>query len=75
MVKRYIDFNTNKRRKAVNFASFGKDVFKLRSNNGYGKRMGNLRKGGRLDSVRKAKDSKKWMSRPIFFHRRYFVKI
>ena len=40
--KKYIDFNTDKRKNATN--SFGKSIFKLISNSVYSKTMENLRK-------------------------------
>ena len=41
-MKRYIDFNTEKRENAAN--SFEKDIFKLMINSAHGKTMENLRK-------------------------------
>ena len=41
-MKKYIDFNTEKRKNATN--DFEKDFFNLMINSVYGKRMGNLRK-------------------------------
>ena len=54
-MKKYIDFNTEKKTNAAN--SFEKDFFKLMINSVYGKAMGNLRK--RIN-VRIANNGKKF---------------
>ena len=53
-IKRYIDFNTEKRRNAAD--SFEKDFFKLQINSAYGTAMENLRKRIKLRIVNNEKD-------------------
>ena len=72
LVKKYIDFNTDKRKNAAN--SFEKDFFKLMNNSVYGKAMENLRKRINLRLVNNAKDYKKWVSRPSFVSQKIFNK-
>ena len=63
-MKKYIDFNTEKRKKAAN--DFEKDFFKLMINSVYGKRMENLRKRINVRLVSNEKDFLKYTSRPTY---------
>ena len=53
-MKKYIDFNTEKRTNAAN--NFEKDFFKLMINNLYGKTMENLRKRINVRLINNEKD-------------------
>ena len=70
MVKKYIDFNTDKRKNAAN--SFEKNYFKLMNNSVFCKTMENLRKSVKL--LNKAKDYVKCISKPSFVSQKIFSK-
>ena len=59
-MKKYIDFNTEKRMNAVN--DFEKDFFKLMINSFYGKTMETVRKRINVRLVKKAEDFLKYAS-------------
>ena len=69
-MKRYIDFNTEKRKTEKN--RFDKSLFKLMNNSAYGKTMQNLRKRSNFRLVNNAKDYLKYVSNPIFISQKYF---
>ena len=71
-MKKYIDFNTEKRK---NFANdFEKDVFKLMINSVYGKTIANLRKRINVRLLNNAKDVLKYTSRPTHVTYKVFDK-
>ena len=55
-LRKYIDFNTDKRKSAAN--TFEEYIFKLMNNNVYGKAVKNIRKGIKVSLVNDAKDYK-----------------
>ena len=71
-LKKYIDFNTDKRKNAAN--SFGKNYFKLMNNSVFGKTMENLRKRTSVKLVNNSKDYVKCISKPNFVSQKIFSK-
>ena len=71
-MKKYINFNTEKRRNANN--DYEKNFFKLMINSVYGKTTENLRKGVDAKLINNAKDYAKSVSRPTFVSQRIFSK-
>ena len=71
-MKKYIDFNTKKRRNAVN--SFQKDFFKLMINSVYGKTIENLRKRINVRLVNNAENILKYTSKPTDITHKIFDK-
>ena len=71
-MKRYIDFNNEKRKNAAN--DFEKDLFKLMISSIYGKTMKNLRKRINVRLVNNAKDFLKYTSRPTYVTHKLFDK-
>ena len=69
-MKKYIDFNTEKRTNAAN--SFEKDFFKLMINSVYGKTMENLRKRINVRLVNNETDFLKYTSRPTHITHKIF---
>ena len=71
-MKKYIDFNTEKRTNAAN--SFEKGFFKLMINSAYGKTMENLRKRTNVRLVNNEKNFLKYTSRPTHITHKIFGK-
>ena len=71
-MKRYVDFNTEKRKNANN--DFGKDFFKLMINSVYGKTMGNLRKRIKVRLVSNENDFLGYTSKPTNITHKIFDK-
>ena len=71
MVKKYIDFNTSKRKNAVN--SFEKEFFKL-MNSAFGKTMEKLRKRISVKLINNCKDYVTCVNKPNFISQKIFSK-
>ena len=71
-LKKYIDFNTEKRKNAAN--SFEKDFFKLMINSVHGKTMENLRKRINVRLVNNEKYYLKHVHKPTFISQKIFDK-
>ena len=71
-MKKYIDFNSEKRMNASN--GFKKDFFKLMINSLYGKTMENLRKRISVQLVTNEKDFLKYTNRLTHITHKIFVK-
>ena len=71
-MKKYIDFNTEKRKNADN--DFEKDFFKLMINSVYGRTMENLQKRISVRLVNNDKDFLKYTSRPTYVNHKIFDK-
>ena len=69
-LKKYIDFNTEKRKYAKN--AFEKDFFKLLNNAVFGKTMENLRKRVDIKLVTNEKQLKKLTSKPTYMSSKIF---
>ena len=71
-LKKFVDFNTDKRKNAS--YNFEKDFFKLMVNSVFGKAMENLRKRICVERINNAKDYAKCVSRPSFVSQKIFSK-
>ena len=71
-LKKYIDFNRDKRKNAAN--SFEKDFLKLMNNSVFGKTMENFQKRINVELINNAKDYIRYVSRPHFFSQKIFSK-
>ena len=71
-MKKYLDFNIEKRMNAAN--DFEKDFFKLTNNSVYEKAMENLRKRINVRLVNKAEDFLKHTSQPTYITQKKFGK-
>ena len=71
-LKKYIDFNTDKRKHAAK--SFEKNYLKLMNNSVFGKTMENLRKRISVKLINNAKDYVKCITKPSFVSQKIFSK-
>ena len=71
-MKKYIDFNNEKRKNATN--DFEKDFFKLMINSVYGKTIKNLRKRINIRFVNNKKDFLKYTGKPTYVTHKLFNK-
>ena len=72
-MKKYIDFNTKKRKTATN--DFEKDFFKLVISSIYGKTIENLRKRTNVRLLNNEKDFLKYPSRPTYVTHKFFDEV
>ena len=69
-LKKFIDFNTDRRKNAAN--SFEKDFFKLMNNSTFGKTKETLRKRMNVRLVNNVGNYKKYVSKPSFVSQKIF---
>ena len=72
-LKKFIDFNTDRRKNAAN--RLEKDFFKLMNNSTFGKTKENIRKRMNVGLVNNVRDYKKYVSKPSFVSQKIFNKI